>query len=275
MNSPEHRPLMVEVHAECDDRRRNYEERCGDDKDLIHSYLSICTIAEKFRAKESSNRAIARNQSSINKRTAAAPGLQQRVASVEDGQMAANEEMAARVAALESRHFRSGGPHGGGTTPPYQGSLVSGSTAAGGMMESMRHLQPVKSPPGPPSQSGSDSDTFVGRDGLMRHSSKGLPEVRITDAVEALKDRFLGKNKILSLRYVKIPPGVEAWEHLSKCRIDPWMVERLYDGGNCDAAIKDALAYINPAAPYGGEGEPSRPTYSARDNEDAEERRWQ
>ena len=129
------------------------------------------------------------------------------------------------------------------------------------MMASMRHLQPVKSPPG---QSGSDSDTFVGGDSVRRHPGRGKPEVRITDAVEALKDRFArtASPKVLSFRYVKIPPGVDAWEHLSKCRLDPWMLERLYDGGNCSDAVKGALAYVNPAGPYGGSGEPPHPTYN-------------
>ena len=124
-------------------------------------------------------------------------------------------------------------------------------------MASMQHLQPVKSPS---SQSGSESDTFVGRDSVRRHASRGLPEVRITEAVEALKDRF--RPKVLSLRYVKIPPGVDTWEHLSKCRLDPWMMERLFDGGNCSEAVKKALAYVSPAGPYGGSGEPPHPTYS-------------
>ena len=250
LNSPEHHLLMVEVHADFEDRRREYEERCMGDPDRIHSYLSICTVAGKYRAKESANRHIAQSlPQTATRRATAAPGLQQRVASVDEAQMA-NEDMASRVAALESQHFRNGGPPGGGTQPPHQGSR--GSTAAGGMLGSMLHLQPVKSPP---SQSGSDSDTFVGKDGVPRHSSRGTPEVRITEAVEALKDRFLGANKIMSLRYVKIPPGVDPWEHLSKCRLDPWRVDRLYDGGNCSEAIKDALAYISPAAPYGGDGE--------------------
>ena len=172
--------------------------------------------------------------------------------------------IASRVAALESQHFRNGGPHGGGTQPPHQGSR--GSTAAAGMPGSMMHLQPFKSPP---SLSGSDdSTTFVGRDGVPRHSSKGTYDVRITDAVEALKDRFLesnkavGSSKVLSLRYVKVPQGMDPWEYLSKCRLDPWKVEKLYDGGSCSDAIKEALAFISPAAPYGGEGEPVRPAYA-------------
>ena len=124
-------------------------------------------------------------------------------------------------------------------------------------MGSMRNLQPVKSPP---SQSGSETDSFIGKDSVKRHNSKGVPEVRITEAVEALKDRFLPK--VLSLRYVKIPPGVDAWKHLSRCRLDPWMVERLYDDGNCSAAIREALAYVSPAEPYGASNEPEYPSYS-------------
>ena len=139
------------------------------------------------------------------KESVAELGAQQRVAVVDETQTSANDEIALRVAALESQHFRNGGPFGGGTPPPPHGSLASGSTAAGGMMAKMRNLQPVKSPP---SQSGSESDSFIGKDGLKRHNSKGQPEVRITEAVEALKDRFLPK--VLSLRYVKIPPGVDA-----------------------------------------------------------------
>ena len=263
--SQEHHLLMIEVLAEFETRRKDYDERCMGDPERIHQYLSICTVAEKYRAKESAFRQIAQSlpQPSA-KRPATTPGLQQRVASVDDEQATANDAIASRVAALESQHFRNGGPLGGGTQPPHQGSR--GSTAAGGMPGSMMHLQPFKSPP---SLSGSDdSTTFVGRDGVPRHSSKGTYDVRITDAVEALKDRFLesnkavGSSKVLSLRYVKVPQGMDPWEYLSKCRLDPWKVEKLYDGGSCSDAIKEALAFISPAAPYGGEGEPVRPTYA-------------
>ncbi len=258
MNSPEHLPLMIEMLADFEDRRKDYDERCRGDPDIIHSYLSICTVAEKYRAKESAIRQIAQSlPQAAPRRAALAPGLQQRVAYVNEEQMTAHEEVVSRVAALESQHFRNGGPHGGGTPPPQQGSR--GSTV-GGISASMKHLQPFKSPP---SQSGSeDSVTFVGKDGVPRHSAKGAPEVRITDAVEALKGAVLGEGKILALRYVKIPAGVDAWEHLSKCRLDPWMMQRLYDGGNCSEAIKDALAFVSPAAPYGGDGEPARPAYA-------------
>ena len=258
MNSPEHLPLMIEMLADFEDRRKDYDERCRGDPDTIHSYLSICTVAEKYRAKESAIRQIAQSlPQAAPRRAALAPGLQQRVAYVNEEQMTAHEEVVSRVAALESQHFRNGGPHGGGTPPPQQGSR--GSTV-GGISASMKHLQPFKSPP---SQSGSeDSVTFVGKDGVPRHSAKGAPEVRITDAVEALKGAVLGEGKILALRYVKIPAGVDAWEHLSKCRLDPWMMQRLYDGGNCSEAIKDALAFVSPAAPYGGDGEPARPAYA-------------
>ena len=258
--SSEHRLLMVDVHAEFDDRRRTKEERCGSDPRRIHEYLSICNVADKYRAKEASMRTINQSlpqNSTRRKESVAELGTQQRVAVVDEAQTSANDEIASRVAALESQHFRNGGPFGGGTPPPHQGSLASGSTAAGGMMAKMRNLQPVKSPP---SQSGSDSDSFIGKDSIKRHNSKGQPEVRITEAVEALKDRFLPQ--VLSLRYVKIPPGVDAWEHLSRCRLDPWMVERLYDGGNCSSAIKEALAYVSPAEPYGASGEPEYPSYS-------------
>ena len=190
LNSPEHRLLMVEVHAEFDDRRRGKEERCGSDPRSIHEYLSICNVADKYRAKEASMRTITQSlpqTSTRRKESAVELGTQQRVAAVDEVQALANDAIASRVAALESQHFRNGGPFGGGTPPPHQGSLASGSTAVGGMMASMQHLQPVKSPS---SQSGSESDTFVGRDSVRRHASRGLPEVRITEAVEALKDRF-------------------------------------------------------------------------------------
>ena len=258
--SSEHRLLMVDLHADFDDRRRTKEEHCGSDPRRIHEYLSICNVADKYRAKEASNRTINQSlpqNSTRRKESVAELGTQQRVAVVDEMQTSANDEIAMRVAALESQHFRNGGPFGGGTPPPPHGSLASGSTAAGGMMAKMRNLQPVKSPP---SQSGSESDSFIGKDGLKRHNSKGQPEVRITEAVEALKDKFLPS--VLSLRYVKIPPGVDAWEHLSRCRLDPWMVERLYDGGNCSSAVKEALAYISPAEPYGASGEPEYPSYS-------------
>ena len=42
--SSEHRLLMVDVHAEFDDRRRTKEERCGSDPRRIHEYLSICNV---------------------------------------------------------------------------------------------------------------------------------------------------------------------------------------------------------------------------------------
>ena len=259
--SAEHRLLMVELHADLDDRRRTKEEHCGSDPRRIHEYLSICNVADKYRAKEASNRTINQSlpqTSTRRKESVTELGTQQRVAAVDEMQTSANDEIAMRVAALESQHFRNGGPFGGGTPPPPHGSLASGSTAAGGMMLKMRNLQPVKSPP---SQSGSESsDSFIGKDGLKRHNSKGQPEVRITDAVEALKNKFLPS--VLSLRYVKIPAGVDAWEHLSRCRLDPWMVERLYDNGNCSAAVKEALAFISPAEPYGASNEPEYPSYS-------------
>ena len=261
LSSQEHRLLMVELHADLDDRRRTKEEHCGSDPKRIHEYLSICNVADKYRAKEASNRTINQSlpqTSARRKESVTELGTQQRVAAVDEMQTTANDEIAMRVAALESQHFRNGGPFGGGTPPPHHGSLASGSTAAGGMMLKMRNLQPVKSPP---SQSGSESsDSFIGKDGLKRHNSKGQPEVRITDAVEALKNKFLPS--VLSLRYVKIPAGVDAWEHLSRCRLDPWMVERLYDNGNCSAAVKEALAFISPAEPYGASNEPEYPSYS-------------
>ena len=147
--SSEHRLLMVDVLAEFDDRRRTKEERCGSDPRRIHEYLSICNVADKYRAKEASMRTINQSlpqNSTRRKESVAELGTQQRVAVVDEAQTSANIEIASRVAALESQQFRNGGPFGGGTPPPHQGSLASGSTAAGGMMAKMRSLQPVKSP---------------------------------------------------------------------------------------------------------------------------------
>ena len=68
LNSPEHRLLMVDVHAEFDDRRRDKEERCGKDTDRIHAYLSICTVADKYRAKEASMRTITQSLPQVSTR---------------------------------------------------------------------------------------------------------------------------------------------------------------------------------------------------------------
>ena len=258
-DSPEHHNIMVEIMAEFAQRRQNYREVCEEKNIPVHVYLSICTIAELWLTKESAVRhlgvSVPRGRS-----TREAATTQQRVNAVNDDLL---EEVMARVAAVEQGRFREGGGVGG-APPPSQGVQRGTPTAptalTGGLFGAARDLHPVASPFRPPSRSGSDTnETFTGKDGVKRYPGKGMPEVRINDAVEALKDAMLPRD--LSIKHFNIPPGTDVNDFLSICRFEPYLIERLWDNGNCSEEVKKALAFISPAVPYGGDGEPSRPQY--------------
>ena len=258
-DSPEHHNIMVEIMAEFAQRRQNYREVCEEKNIPVHVYLSICTIAELWLTKESAVRhlgvSVPRGRS-----TREAATTQQRVNAVNDDLL---EEVMARVAAVEQGRFREGGGVGG-APPPSQGVQRGTPTAptalTGGLFGAARDLHPVASPFRPPSRSGSDTnETFTGKDGVKRYPGKGMPEVRINDAVEALKDAMLPRD--LSIMHFNIPPGTDVNDFLSIFRFEPYLIERLWDNGNCSEEVRKALAFISPAVPYGGDGEPSRPQY--------------
>jgi len=175
---------------------------------------------------------------------AALEDVMARVAAVEQRSDAGNEvtleEVVARVAAVEQGRFRSGGGASGGAQPPYHGAQPGTPTAAaalkGSLFDSARGLVPVSSVDRPPSQSGYDSDTFVGKDGIRRWAGIGMPEVRINEAVEALKGAVLPR--VLSIKHLNVPEGCDVHKFLAICRFEPYLVDRLWDNGACTDAVK-------------------------------------
>ena len=276
--SPEHQNIMVHIHAEFAQRRLDVSNQSLPN----HVYLGICTMAEKWLTMESAVRHLgptpsrpraAREARDTTQRVnaidaAALEDVMARVAAVEQRSDAGNEvtleEVVARVAAVEQGRFRSGGGASGGAQPPYHGAQPGTPTAAaalkGSLFDSARGLVPVSSVDRPPSQSGYDSDTFVGKDGIRRWAGIGMPEVRINEAVEALKGAVLPR--VLSIKHLNVPEGCDVNKFLAICRFEPYLVDRLWDNGNCTEAVKKALAFISPAHPYGGEGEAKEPVYS-------------
>ena len=57
-NSAEHSAMMIEISAECANRRQHQKSVCGGDATKRHEYLSICTIASLFLARETATRAL-------------------------------------------------------------------------------------------------------------------------------------------------------------------------------------------------------------------------
>ena len=273
--SPEHNGIMVDMHAEFAQRRLDVSNQSLPH----HVYLSICTVAEKYLTKETAVRhlgltpsrpRVARDtaQQRVNAIDAAAlEDVMARVAAVEQRPDTSSEvtleEVLARVAAVEQGRFRSGGGASGGAQPPYysaqQGTPTAAAALKGSLFDSARGLNAVSSADRPPSQSGYDSDTFVGKDGVRRWPGVGMPEVRINDAVEALRGAMLPRN--LSIKHLNVPEGCDVNKYLAICRFEPYLVDKLWDNGNCSEAVKKALAFISPAHPYGGEGEPKEPVY--------------
>ena len=273
--SPEHNGIMVDMHAEFAQRRLDVSNQSLPN----HVYLSICTVAEKYLTKETAVRhlgltpsrpRVARDtaQQRVNAIDAAAlEDVMARVAAVEQRPDTSSEvtleEVLARVAAVEQGRFRSGGGASGGAQPPYysaqQGTPTAAAALKGSLFDSARGLNAVSSADRPPSQSGYDSDTFVGKDGIRRWPGVGMPEVRINDAVEALRGAMLPRN--LAIKHLNVPEGCDVNKYLAICRFEPYLVDKLWDNGNCSEAVKKALAFISPAHPYGGEGEPKEPVY--------------
>jgi hypothetical protein len=270
-DSAEHAPLMIEISAELANRRHDYETRTDGSPARVHEYLSICTIANLFLAKETATRALRKPSRYPRPLTTTTP---QRTASIALDEAVDMEELTNRVAAVLSSgggatsHFRCGGG-AGGAQPPHEGPRFGGSTAQGSVAaRAMRDLKPVSGSFRPTSQSGSDAGeetTFVGKDGIRRHSGKGMPDVHLNDAVDALKEEFQRIGKVLSLRYLHIPKDMDEWEFIRMCRLEPYHLNALWDGGNCSAEIKAAMAYVSPAGNYGGEGEPKTSVYSGEE----------
>ena len=82
LHSTEHETLMPDLHVDFANRRRDDKVICGGDWDRTHAYLSLCTVAEKWRAKEFAIRAL--KPPAKRKESAATSELQQRVASIDD-----------------------------------------------------------------------------------------------------------------------------------------------------------------------------------------------
>jgi hypothetical protein len=273
-NSAEHAPMMIEISAECANRRQNHESVCGGDPAKTHEYLSICTIANLFLARETATRAL-RKTSRYQRPLSTTPA--QRTASIALEKAVDMEDLSNRVAAVLSNgvaaaeqgaHFRSGGG-AGGVQPPRDGPRFGGSTAQGGILRAMRDLKPVSGsiriPSYPGSDAGDGAPTFVGKDGVTRHSGKGMPDVRLNDAVNQLKDEFQRIGKVLSLRYLHIPKDIDPWEFIQMCRFEPYHLKALWNEGNCSEEVKLAMAYISPATAYGGPNEPKTSVYSDED----------
>ena len=122
-----------------------------------------------------------------------------------------------------NHHEGNSGLASGGAQPPYQSAQQGAPTAAaalkGSLFDSARGLNAVSSADRPSSQSGYDSDTFVGKDGIRRWPGVGMPEVRINDAVEALKGAMLPRK--LSIKHLNVPEGCDVNKYLAICRYEP------------------------------------------------------
>ena len=245
-DSHEHHNIMVEIMAEFAMRRQNWREVTKEKNIPVHVYLSICTIAELWLTKESAVRHLGASVPRARSTRDATP-TQPRVNAVHEDRL---EDVMARIAAVEQQsRFREGGG-AGGAPPPNQGVQRSAPTASaaltGGLFGAARDLHPVASPFRPPSRTGSDSsETFTGKDGIQRHPGTGMPEVRIRDAVEALKEAMLPRD--LSIKHINVPPGTNVDDFLSICRFEPYLVERLWDNGNCSEEVKKALGFHLPS----------------------------
>ena len=258
---PEYHQLVLEMQTWFLERNSNYHKPEFRDpvRTSIMEYLGICACARFFEHKEMAMNKFGANPAGLGReRSHPSSDSARRVNSVE-----AMAKLEQQVATLQ-HNFRAGGGAPDGTSPPSYGLRSGKPTVPDGLVGATRHRVAAyqRSPSPTPSLAFSSGDqdmpTFIGDDGGVYWKGVGSPEAPLSDVIRATESLY---NIKISLEHLNCPKHIPTDEFLNTLEVRGHLLNAVYDGGKCDEKTLRGLAYVSPAAPYGGFQEPAQPQY--------------